>query len=619
MTSRLILIVNFMFFSMIPSQSFAGSDEWKELKLGNEVIIIKEAGSKTNSGQPFARQDETTIILVADNLGKIGEIAVADIQKYLPLASGCEIKVLKEDQTKNERKGFILLLATTESSKLLNWAGVDSPKDLDEQDCMIKPVKKFPDGTQGVVLIGGSSRGLLNGVYTLLERSANVWWEPVRVLNPEYPMYSNINETTLTHFEELRWPGQELKWKPVVKERIIYMGYRHATKETVDWASRNRLSHYVIATPHTLPMSEKEENLLKPVVKYAQERGIKVLFLNMTHRLPADSPTLPASGDEALRASTKLYLDLFKRFGIDGMTWHIASEGIHVNMDEEYYKRPRIEWEAKYFNSYFQAIRKFKRDAILGVLMGWVYMNPAEKLAELFPEDIIAWVVPNTPIIDAALTDLDSYNKHFNNIWYWLYVSVSKDGAFPMLKLDYLEKYFREAIKQGNNLAPQGVLGNNNENAMYYAQTARDGLTPNKVFLQSFSERYYGDPRMGEALIAYQEALKYHRHWYNNIHTRDTDNYLTWEERDLLRKVYRISLDAAKNAKTPLIQNRLKSLTITVVRCLIRGIPSPPSPMQKEEFTKMIDEIHSVFSDHYFGEEQDFIWNELLEMENHLN
>ncbi|MEN8228853.1 MAG: hypothetical protein ABFS38_11925 [Bacteroidota bacterium] len=618
MMRRIVVIINLYVLSLINAFSLAGTDEWKEIKLKEEVIIIKEAGSIIHSGQPFARKDEITYILVADDLGKTGEIALADLQKYLPLASGCEVKALKEKNKKSKRRGFILLLATTKSSELLDWAGLECPEELEEQECVIKPVRKFPDGTEGVVLVGGSKRGLLNGLYTLLEKSANVWWEPVRFLNREYPIYSNINETTLTLFEELRWPGKELKWKPVVKERIIYQGFKSATKETVNWASHNRLSHYVIATPHKLPMSEKEENLIKPIVKYAQELGLKVLFMNMTHRLPDDSPALSASDEEALEASTNLYLNQFNRFGLDGMAWHIASEGIHVHMDDVYKKRPRIEWEAKYFNAYYQAIRAVNEDALLVLLMGWVYMNPAEKLAELLPEDVIAWVVPNTPIIDAALTDLDSYNKYFNNIWYWLYVSVSKDGAFPMVKLDYLEKYFREAIEQGNNLAPQTVLGNNNENAMYYALSARDGIIPNQTFLQSFGKRYYGDPRMGEALIHYQEALKYHRQWYNNIHTRNTNNYLTWEERDLLRKVYRTSLDAAKKAKTPLIKNRLKSLTITAFRCLIRGIPSPYDTSQKEEFTEMITGIKSVFSDHYFGEEHDFIWNEFLELEKTL-
>lgn len=628
MRAKIIFIIFFISISL----SFVSAQEWKEIKFNNEVIIIRESENSIKSGQPFARKDETTFLLVGNDLGKIGKVAVEDIQKYLPLASGCKIKIEAGNELKNQKNGFTILLATIGSSKMLNWAKIGYPKDLSKQECLIKPIKHFPDGTQGVALVGGSPRGLLNGLYTLLEKSGNIWWDPVRVLNPDDPLYSNINETTLSHFNELRWEGKDLRWKPVVSERIIYSDYHVFTKKSVDWASRNRLSHFIIATPHKLPMSENDEKPIKSTVKYAQERGLKVFFMNMTHRLPDDMPTLPASSDEAVKASTELYLDQFKRFGLDGMTWHTASEGIHVNMDEAYKMKPRIEWEAKYFNSYYKAIREVNKDAILVMLMGWYYMNPAEKLAKLLPEDVVAWIVPNTPIVDAALTDIDSYNKYFDNIWYWLYVSISRDGTFPMIKLDYLEKYFREAIKQGNSLAPQGVLGNNNENTMYYAQTARDGIIPNREFLKYFGERYYGDSRMGEVLYKYQKALKYHRNWFNNIHTVNINYYLTFEERDYLKEVYRLSLDAAKKAKTPLVKNRLKVLTITSLRCLIRRSISPdgyekgwtPS-LQKmyeknaEEFIGMINEIKLVFPDFYFGREKDFFWAELLEMERVLN
>ncbi|MCD4769425.1 MAG: hypothetical protein K8R35_04585, partial [Bacteroidales bacterium] len=220
-----MLIFSLLILSMISSLSFASAKEWKEVKFKDEVVIIRDAGNSNKSGQPFARNDETTFILIGDDLGKTGEIAAADIQRYLPLATGCRINVVKESAINSKKSGFMIFLATTKSSKLLNWAGLDYPADLDEQECLIMPVNKFPDGTQGVVLIGGSNRGLLNGVYTLLEKSANVWWEPVRVLNPKYPLYSSINENILSQSNELRWEGTALRWKPVVRERIIYLHY----------------------------------------------------------------------------------------------------------------------------------------------------------------------------------------------------------------------------------------------------------------------------------------------------------------------------------------------------------------------------------------------------------
>ena len=81
-----------------------------------------------------------------------------------------------------------------------------------------------------------------------------------------------------------------------------------------------------------------------------------------------------------------------------------------------------------------------------------------------------------------------------------------------------------------------------------------------------------------------------------------------------------------------MVKNRLKVLTITTLRCLIRRSPSPEgygkdwnSNLQQlyenniEEFIGMINEIKSVFPDFYFGKEKDFFWNELLKIENLLN
>ncbi len=610
-------IVLFLFVSCaLPNRVLAGDGPWKEIKQKDEIIIIRPEEHAQKEGQPFAGKGETTYILTGKDLGKAGEIAAADLEKYLPLSCGCRTEAISGNTSANQKKGFTVLLATPRSSPLLHWAGLEYLENPGPQECLILPVKAFPDGTQGVALIGGSPRGLLNGVYTLLEKTAGVFWEPVRVLNPKDPLYSNINETTLRAGNKLLWAEGNLKWKPVVRDRIIYMGYTTVTKRTVDWASRNRMTHFVIATPHDLPMPEDMAKELKTIVDYAHERGLRVLFMNMTHRLPASSPALPASGEEALNASTRLYLNQYKRFGLDGMTWHVASEGIHVNMDEAYKKKPRIEWEAKYFNSYYHALRQVDHDAILSMLMGWVYMNPADTLARLFPPDVIAWIVPYTPIIDAALTDLDSYTNNFNHIWYWLYVTVSRDGNFPVVKTDYLEKYFREAIKRGHGLAPQAVLYNNNENAMYYAQSARDGVIPNEEFLRSFAERYYGDPQMGPALIQYQEALVDHRNWYNNIQTVDIPYYFTFREKEYLEEVFNTCIRTAKTARTPLIKNRLKTLTITTLRCLYKR-SNPPYGFK--QFSAMIDEVKSVFPDSYFGKEKDFFMQELLKMEQEAN
>jgi hypothetical protein len=559
-----------------------GSVPWKEVRLDNEVVLIRPASEMpVVQGRIFAAVDRTTLILAAADLGEAGRAAVADIVRYLPLACGCRALVSEEA---NPAHDYTLLLATTRSAELISLPGLDKERlALAEQECLVLPVPAFPDGSSGVALVGGSARGLLNGVYTLLEKSAGIFWETGRILHPGGNPQSIGRETILDRRDELAWTQGQLVWKPAVSDRVLYIGYAPDMIPAVDWASRNRLSHLVISTPRTFPLSEAEDKSLKDAVDRAHSLGIKVLFLNMTHRLPSHLSALKPSSPEAIQASTNLFVDLVSRFGLDGFAWHSASEGIEIAADPEYQKTPRAQWEARYFNSYYSAIRKINKDAMLVMLLGWVYMNPAAEMKRLFPPDTVAWVVPNTSIIDAALTDLPSYDENFKHVWYWLYVTVSRDGAFPMVKLDYLEKYFAEALKRGHNLAPQGVFGVNAANAMYFAQVARDGLIPHADFLKSFGERYYGDARMGDALLDYQKALFHHRNWYNNVHTRDVQNYLTMEESSLLKSAFETTAAAALSAKSPLVKDRLRVLAVTSLRCLLRRCPhlNPPEDPAK--------------------------------------
>ncbi|MDD8014217.1 MAG: hypothetical protein PHX45_00880 [Acidobacteriota bacterium] len=627
-------ILAFMFVLM-PVPAAAG-DAWREVRLDNEVIVIRSALEEPAAqGQAFGAKGRMTSIRIATDLGEAGRAAAADIARYFPLACGGQARVSGKKPAPHD---FTLLLATAASAAELSGAGIakDAPV-LGEQECLILPLDAFPDGTPGVALVGGSARGLLNGVYALLERSAGIYWEPARNLRPrQSPPAGAVppcDETTLEQREKLVWTGGAFVWKPAVSDRILYIGSGAATPQAISWASRNRLSHLIISTPHDVPWPEAEDRRLKTTVDYAHGLGMKVLFLGMTHRLPSSLQSLKPSSPEALKASTELYAGLFSRFDLDGFAWHTASEGIKLAEDEAFYKKPRMEWEALYFNSYYSAIRKIKKDALLVMLMGWVYMNPAPDLARLLPADTVAWVVPNTPIIDAALTDIPGYDENFDRVWYWLYVTVSRDGAFQTVKLDYLEKYFAEAFKRGHGLAPQGVIGNNAVNAMYFVQVARDGLIPHADFLKSFAARYFGDPRIGDTLLTYQQALYFHRNWYNNVHTVDIRNYLTFEEKAQFQSVFEDSLAAARAAKSPLFKDRLRGLAATTLRCILRRTPQPPPPGKsdkdwgpewdriygryREEFLSMFKQFAEVFGEPEAGAE-DLYWGEMRTLKSAL-
>ncbi len=620
---RIVLLFGLGLLMLKPGGS-AGAETWKEVRLDGEVVVIWPAPDQSaGQGRIFAAKGKTTLIQAASDLGEAGRTAAADIVRYLPLACGGRARIAGPNAILHD---FTLLLATSRSEGFLAKMGLakDLPP-LADQKCLILPVEAFPDKTPGLALIGGSARGLLNGVYTLLEKSAGIFWEPARNLHPGREAAPSPAETILCEREALAWTYGRFVWKPAISDRILYVGYAAATQAAIDWASRNRLNMLVISTPRDFPMTEAEEKHLKSTVEHAHRLGMKVLFLNMTHRLPAALRSLKPSSPEALKASTDLYVELVSRFNLDGFAWHTASEGIELAADEEYHQTPRALWEARYFNSYYSAIRQIKKDAVLVMLMGWVYMNPASELAKLLPPDTVAWIVPNTPIIDAALTDIPSYGERFRHVWYWLYVTVSRDGAFPMVKLDYLEKYFAEALERGHVLAPQGVTGNNPFNAMYYVQVARDGLIRHADYLRSFAARYYGDPRMGDVLLTYQKALFFHRNWYNNIHTVDIRNYLTFEEAAQFKSVFESTVEAARSARSPLLKDRLRMLAVTALRCILRRTPQPPRPGEskkdwgpewdriyeknRREYQAMIGLFDDAFGEPKTGAD-DFFWEE---------
>ena len=154
----------------------AGADTRQEVRLDGETVIIRPAVTAVAlPGRVFAAGGRTTLILAAPDLGEAGRAAAADIERYLPLACGGRAVASADARPAHD---FTLLLATSRSQEFLSRAGAgqDLPS-LGEHECLILPVERFSDGRPGLAVVGGSPRGLLNGVYTLLERTAGIFWD----------------------------------------------------------------------------------------------------------------------------------------------------------------------------------------------------------------------------------------------------------------------------------------------------------------------------------------------------------------------------------------------------------------------------------------------------------
>jgi hypothetical protein len=179
---RIVLLFAFVLLVLKPG-GLAGSETWKEVRLDGEVVVIRPAPDQSAAqGRIFATKRKTTLIQTASDLGEAGRSAAADIVRYLPLACGGQARIAGPNAVPHD---FTLLLATSRSEGLLAEVGLaEDTASLADQECLILHVEAFPDKTPGLALIGGSVRGLLNGVYTLLEKSAGVFWEPARNLHP---------------------------------------------------------------------------------------------------------------------------------------------------------------------------------------------------------------------------------------------------------------------------------------------------------------------------------------------------------------------------------------------------------------------------------------------------
>ena len=599
----------------------AAGEAVEEHKMKGEVVLVLPWEREVPKGIVLAEKGARTTIALSPGGAEPGQLAAEELAKCLRLACGAKMSIRKGlpaealDRT-------IVLAAADDAAALARLGARFQEADVPVEGCLMAPLAK----SRGLALVARSPRGLLDGACTVLEETVGAAWDPPRMHYRSDPD-SYALETTVRRTPKAIWTKGRLADTPAIADRGVYISRAFVCDAVVDWCARNKINFLSVSSGRPLPIPPTAAARLKRVLRRAQRLGIRVVFLNMTHRLPGTGKRPPASAPATIARSTAMFADQFDRFALDGMAWHTASEGIHVNMDAAYRKRHRRQWEAEYFNSYYKAIRARHPDAILVMLMGWVYMNPAPEIAKLVPKDTVAWVVPNTPIIDAARTDLDAYGASFGRVWYWLYSTVSADGIYPMVKCDYLEKYCREALKRGHGLMPQSAFLSNTANMMYLARVAWHGAIANKEFLADFGRRYYGgDARMGKLLIEYQAALRRHRLWTNNIHTRRRGPPLLPSEIATLRKTAKVATDVGREAPSELVRDRLKALAATAIRSLTvrepdvakRAATGPGKPPTSEETLALIRDAREAFGKHYFGPKRDRFWAVLVEIEKKL-
>jgi len=504
------------------------------------------------------------------------KIAAEDIKTYFELAARAKVNVQTETGAPAAKLSGTVICLGELSAKA--WKRPPSAAKALPPECFeIASGRGFPNPqTDTVWITGASDRAVFYGVVELLGRALGARWFPPRI----YPGSKDTAclETQLISAKAVCWPTGTVRGGPKLKDRGVYFGSRHLRRCTVDWLLRNRINVITLSMGTQFPLSQAEQARCRQMIAYAKQRGIKVLLISISQNVSEDSkkthpeickngaidPTLPVTKTE----SVKLFVDLVKRYDLDGFAWHSATEGIRIAKTPRLAAKPRYIWEAEYHKAYRQAIGEFKPDARFVMLMGWVYMNPAATMAKHFPKDTVAWVVPNTPIIDAANTDLDAYSKHFH-CWYWLYVNVSKDAEFPVVKTDYLEKYCREAVERGHGLMPQSAFYANTFNLQYVADAAWSGPAKSAAYMDQYCADYFaGIPAAGEAVEAYTRVTTRWRNWTNNIQTRPIA--IRSEDFAQLKIAYEKFTEAYQAAPTPLVADRIRDFAVSTLRAFKR-------------------------------------------------
>jgi len=531
-----------------------------------------------SEGATWVEPDGLVVVVLPDKRSPLLDAAAEDLKTYTMTASRARVLVHSEGDPKNWVSETALIgLGDLKGEEWTNSREGADP--LGDDECEVICRADHPrKGVASIHIKGASDRAVSYGVIELLRRSFNARWLPPRIY--EGQEQTAFEETHLSCVPRAAWPAGVIRCRPAIRDRGVYTGMRGLTPAAINWMRHNHINMVTISTGEIdFPLPAEKDQQLRRMIPLAKQAGLRVFMQNFTFNVSAEAkrshpeivvnggidPVSPVTKEE----SAKLYVDLVKRYDLDGFAWHPATEKIKVHATESFKARPRPEWEAEYHAAYRRAIKAVKPDARLIAVMGWCDMQPADAMARLFPGDTVAWIVPNTPIIDAACTDIPGFASRFP-CWYWLYVSVSRDASFPVIKTDYLETYCREAVARGNGLMPQCAFSANSFNLQYVADAGWYGPARYEDFNRAMAELYFLGVRPAiEGVDLYTRVTTRYRDWTNNLHTRAVK--IDSRDFDLMRAAYKKLLEAYRQVTgPPLLRDRIRDYAVAALRACKR-------------------------------------------------
>lgn len=220
---------------------------------GIAVLLAMLGGERLLcGGQP----EPTNVVLLPDNAGPVLKFAATELQKYARQISGANLTVgttaeaglpravLSSGSSPNPRAGEFI-------------PGLTHPA-VSSDDYKLKTVG------QTILIIGGSDRAVLFGVYDLLERIGCRWFAPL--------------EEHVPTVETLKWPELDVCEEPVFHWRALEF-IAGCDPACVDWMTKLRLN---VAWPEKyVPNSDMTANELQleaAAVPAMTQRGLTIFW-----------------------------------------------------------------------------------------------------------------------------------------------------------------------------------------------------------------------------------------------------------------------------------------------------------------------------------------------------
>jgi len=617
----ILTVISFISISTAISQKAISISENIIQQPYERVVFSDFKSDNMKDGIPLLSTDKKGVVILGEDSDFIENYAAKELKRYIYLSTGIDLKIKKASEVNdNDFISTFMLLGTPENNSFIKKLSIKFDEyDLGSDGFFIKSFKNPFDKKSNVLVIGGDPKGVLNGVYTFLQKTTSAEWFPPRI-HINYMKYFVNNsiydagyyrvrdehrmqiETYLERREIINWPEETYIEKPAVQDMGMIYDNQQFRKCVVDWTVKNRMNTIVLFTDIHFPLHIDESNRIKEVINYAHKFGVKVHFFTFTHiaskeskaKYPdihvieeksykdKDEGTYIVDNPNTLRESTKLMVNLVQEYNLDGIGWHPASERIDRTIEEG---KPKYYWETVYVTEYYNAITNVKPDAKIFFVLGWEYMNPPSELQEYLPDEVIAWIVPSRAWTRQYM---EEYFTNFKDIWFWMYPWYSTEGVFPTYLIERMKKYVKEgADSKILGIVPEMYTFRNHEmNAMSLTKFYWNPDLDTEKFKKEFNDKYYDHDKKGQ--FGFQSYV-------------DGDY---WGSYELFR-------DAYLESKNPVIRDRLKDMAIASLR-LIEDAAAGADRMY--ETCKKAEEI---FVEHYISNEETdlfyIILNELTE------